>query len=72
MADRIEGKAPEIRTIPPGFAASALPHLSDEGSIEQVNSFRALIGGIESLTSDVAEQVARDYPATGAAVPSPS
>jgi len=64
MADRIEGKALEIRPIPPGFAASALPHLTDGGSIEQVSSFRALIGGIERLTSDVAEQVARDYPAS--------
>jgi multidrug resistance protein MdtO len=64
MADRIEGKALEIRPSPPGFAASALPHLTDGGSIEQVSSFRALIGGIERLTSDVAEQVARDYPAS--------
>jgi len=64
MAERIEGKALEIRPIPPGFAASALPHLTDGGSIEQVSSFRALIGGIERLTSDVAEQVARDYPAS--------
>jgi multidrug resistance protein MdtO len=72
MAERIEGKALEIRPIPPGFAASALPHLTDGGSIEQVSSFRALIGGIERLTSDVADQVARDYPATGAAAPRPS
>jgi len=64
MADHIEGMALEIRPIPPGFAASALPHLTDGGSIEQVSSFRALIGGIERLTSDVAEQVARDYPAS--------
>jgi len=72
MADRIEGKAPEIRTIPPGFTAGALPLVTDEGSIKQLSSFRALIGGIERLTSDVADQVARDYPATGAAAPRPS
>jgi hypothetical protein len=62
MADRIEGKALEVKPIPPGFAASALPHLADAGSNEQVSSFRALVGGIERLTSDVAEQVAREYP----------
>jgi len=72
LADRIEGKALEIRTIPPEFTASALPHVIDDVSIEQVSSFRALIGCIERLTSDVAEQVARDYPATRVAATRPS
>jgi multidrug resistance protein MdtO len=72
LADRIEGKALEIRTIPPEFTVSALPHVIDDVSIEQVSSFRALIGCIERLTSDVAEQVARDYPATRVAATRPS
>ena len=61
MANRIEGNAPGMAAILPGFAANVLPHPADEASIGH-SSFSALIGGIERLTSDVAEQVARDYP----------
>ena len=69
MADRIEGKATQRRAIGPESTASLLPDLTDEMSIEQVRSFRALIGGIERLTGDVAAQVARDYPTTRADAP---
>jgi multidrug resistance protein MdtO len=63
MADRIEGKTPVMAAILPGFTTSTLTHLADEASVGQ-SSFIALIGGIERLTSDVAEQVAIDYPTT--------
>jgi multidrug resistance protein MdtO len=71
MADRIEGNAPEIIKTSPGFTASGLPELTDERSIEQVKSFRALISGIEKLTSEVAERIARDCPTPGVTVAGP-
>jgi multidrug resistance protein MdtO len=66
MADRIEGKAPEIRPILEGSPElvnlSALAQLTDETSVGQASSFRTLLTGIERLTGAVAKGIAKDFP----------